>query len=171
VNEFIDHLYTRLGTTSTYNAIADLITLQITTAHAKPFAACFAFTSRFLATVSNSGDSSASPTQIPSSQPPVQNSATLIAPTVLVITSRHGPHRKHRSSVVAFVSVATGKCLPSCCPETATARITENTVSLVFPGCMLLALPSNGRSLAGLYATILFSRFLVSFGSPNPLVS
>jgi hypothetical protein len=30
----------------------------------------------------------------------------LTAPTVLVITSRHGPHGKHRSSILAFVSVA-----------------------------------------------------------------
>jgi hypothetical protein len=43
----------------------------------------------------------------------------LIAPTVLVITSRHGPHRKHRSCIVVFMSVATGTCLPSLCPETA----------------------------------------------------
>jgi hypothetical protein len=31
VNAFIDHLHTRLGTTSTYNGIADLQTLQIIT--------------------------------------------------------------------------------------------------------------------------------------------
>jgi hypothetical protein len=43
----------------------------------------------------------------------------LIAPTVLVITSRHGPHRKQRSSIVAFASVVMGTCLPSRCPETA----------------------------------------------------
>jgi hypothetical protein len=34
---FIDHFNTRLVTTLTYSAIADLHTLQITTAHAKPF--------------------------------------------------------------------------------------------------------------------------------------
>jgi hypothetical protein len=33
---FIDHLYTQLGTTSNYSAIANLHTLQITTAFAKP---------------------------------------------------------------------------------------------------------------------------------------
>jgi hypothetical protein len=37
VNGFIDHLYTRLGTTSNYIAIANLNTLQMTTVHAKPF--------------------------------------------------------------------------------------------------------------------------------------
>jgi hypothetical protein len=35
--EWIDHLYTPLGTTSNYSAIAILYTLQITTAPAKPF--------------------------------------------------------------------------------------------------------------------------------------
>jgi hypothetical protein len=43
----------------------------------------------------------------------------VIAPAVLVIMSRHGPHREHRSSIVPFVSVAVGTCLPSCCPEMA----------------------------------------------------
>jgi hypothetical protein len=60
VNRFIDHLYTPLGTTSTYYAIADSHTLKITTAPAKHFPACCVFTSHSLATASNSGDSSAS---------------------------------------------------------------------------------------------------------------
>jgi hypothetical protein len=47
-----------------------------------------------------------------SSQPPLQNSTELITPTVLVITSQHGPHRKHRFSVVVFMSIAVGMCLP-----------------------------------------------------------
>jgi dolichol kinase len=38
--------------------------------------------------------------------------------TVLLITSRHGPHRKHRSSIVALVSVAAETCLPNRCLET-----------------------------------------------------
>jgi hypothetical protein len=37
----------------------------------------------------------------------------------LLITSWHGPHRKHSSSVVALVSVASGTRLLSRCPETA----------------------------------------------------
>jgi hypothetical protein len=37
VNGFIDQLHTPHGTTSNYNAIANLHTLQITTAPAKPF--------------------------------------------------------------------------------------------------------------------------------------
>jgi hypothetical protein len=58
VNGFIDHLYTRLGTTSTHNAIADLHILQITRAHTKSSQSTF--TSRFLVVDLNNGDSSAS---------------------------------------------------------------------------------------------------------------
>jgi hypothetical protein len=121
-----------LWTTSTYNAIADLHTLQITRSHAKTSQS--AFTSRFLATDLNNEYSSACDHAVArwlthhnwtrfdysaiSSRPPSQNSTELIAPTVLVITSRYGPHRKHCSSNVALVSVAVGTCLPSCCPET-----------------------------------------------------
>jgi hypothetical protein len=39
-------------------------------------------------------------------------------PSVLVITSRHGPHRKHSFSIAACVFVVAATCLPSCCPET-----------------------------------------------------
>jgi hypothetical protein len=38
--------------------------------------------------------------------------------TVLAKTSRNGPHRKHRTSIVAFVSVDAGTCLPRRCLET-----------------------------------------------------
>jgi hypothetical protein len=58
MNGFIHHLYTRLGITSTYNAITDLHTLQITRAHAKSSQS--AFTSHFLVTDLNNGHSSAS---------------------------------------------------------------------------------------------------------------
>jgi hypothetical protein len=60
--------------------------------------------------------------------------------------SRHGSHIKHRSSIVAFVSVAAGMCLPSRCPETVAARTTEN-VLLLLRACMLRALTSNCRCL------------------------
>jgi hypothetical protein len=56
----IDHLYTPLGTTSNYSAIANLHNLQITTAPLKLFPACCVFNSLSLATASNSGDSSVS---------------------------------------------------------------------------------------------------------------
>jgi hypothetical protein len=57
---FTDHLYTQLQITSNYNAIANLHTLQITTTPTKPFPAYCIFTSRFLVTACNSGNSSAS---------------------------------------------------------------------------------------------------------------
>jgi hypothetical protein len=44
---FIDTLYTPLGTTGNYRAIADLHTLQFTAAHTLGFSV---FTSRYLAT-------------------------------------------------------------------------------------------------------------------------
>jgi hypothetical protein len=92
VNGFLDHLYTRLGTASNYSAIADLHTLRITTAHAKP-QSFILFPSRCLVTALNNGDSSASVlTPLPFG---LLLTTELIAPAVLVITSRHGPHRKH----------------------------------------------------------------------------
>jgi hypothetical protein len=54
----IAHLYTRLGTTNNYSAIAELHNLQLTREHAKSSQS--AFTSRFLVTDLNNGDSSAS---------------------------------------------------------------------------------------------------------------
>jgi hypothetical protein len=123
-----------LLTTCTHYSELQVHTLQITRARAKSSQSDF--TGRFLVTDLNNEHSSASvltsllfgeypTTVIPlnysviSFQPPLQNSPELIAPTVLVINSRHGPHIKHRYSDVAFVSVAAGTCLPSCCPETA----------------------------------------------------
>jgi hypothetical protein len=198
VNEFIDHLYTRLGTAINCSVTGDLHNSQIITVPATSLPVCCTFTSRFLATLSNSGDSSTSRFHVISSQPPVQNylvllgkrsrqrrflsvcghavvrwlillttelSTELIAKTVLARTSRHRPHRKHSSSIAAFVSVAVGTCLPSRRPEPSAARTTQNTVLLLFRVCMLRALPSNGRYLqshclaTGLYA-IIYTRIL-----------
>jgi hypothetical protein len=58
---FIAHFNTLLVTTLDYNAIADLHTLQTTVVHAKSFQS--AFTSRFLITDLNSGNSSTAPTK------------------------------------------------------------------------------------------------------------
>jgi hypothetical protein len=78
-------------TTSNYSAIANLHILQITTAHAKPSQS--AFTSRFLVTDLNNGDSSASVlTSLLSGEYPTTE---FIVTIVLNITSRHGPRRKH----------------------------------------------------------------------------
>jgi hypothetical protein len=154
VNGFIEYLYTQHGTTSTYNATVELHTFHITTALAKQIRACSVFTSRSLTTASSNGNSSASRPQVLSSQPPMQNTAAyrtlygaqlpvnttkLTAPTDLIIISRHGPHRKHRSSIVAFKSVAAGTCLSSCCLKTAEAPIAENTVLLLLSACILRA--------------------------------
>jgi hypothetical protein len=77
-------LLTALWNTSNYNATADAHTLQFTTAAAKPFPVWCAFNSRFLATASNSRDSSASCAQVLSSQSPLQNSRlpTLNSPSI-----------------------------------------------------------------------------------------
>jgi hypothetical protein len=72
VNEFIDHLRTPLGTASNYIAIANLHSLQITTLSFFPVSCVF--TSRSLATASNSGDGSAYCAQVLSSHAPIQNS-------------------------------------------------------------------------------------------------
>jgi hypothetical protein len=121
VNGFTEHLYTRLGTTNNSSASANLPNSQITTAFAKPFQACCVFTSRSLATASNSVDSSALHAHVLSSQLPVQNSTELVAPTVLVIRSQHESHRKHpvsnSNSTVVCVFVEEGTCLLSRCPE------------------------------------------------------
>jgi hypothetical protein len=86
VSGFIDHLYTRLGTTSNYSATINLRNSQLTTATTKPFPACCVFTSCSLVKASNSGDSSASRAQVLSSQPPVQNFFQLIESESYVTT-------------------------------------------------------------------------------------
>jgi hypothetical protein len=107
---FLDHFNKWPMNTLNYSAIADLHTLRITREHTKSFPACSVFTSCFSVMASTNRDSSAStvtpfpagsrlPTKSElnystiSSQPPLQNSTKLIAPTVPVITSQHGPHR------------------------------------------------------------------------------
>jgi hypothetical protein len=58
VTGFIEHLYTQLITTSNYNTITDLHTLQITTVHVS--LSFTVFPSRCLVTALNNRDSSAS---------------------------------------------------------------------------------------------------------------
>jgi hypothetical protein len=107
------HWWTDLLTIYTYESELQAVTAPplIPTTH-KPsqhplslFPACCVFTRRSLATASKSGDSSASRAQVLCSQPPVQNSTKLIARTVLVINSRHGPHtsRKHQNTVLLLL--------------------------------------------------------------------
>jgi hypothetical protein len=131
---FIDHLHTPLGITA----------LQlIFTVHKSPQRPVrLVLPSLSLTTASNSGDSSASRAQDPSSHPPVQNSFSTInstvvlshlslpcraqldslLQTVLLITSRHGPHREHSvsncKSIVTCVFFSAGTCSQSRCSET-----------------------------------------------------
>jgi hypothetical protein len=88
----IDHLYTRLESKSNYNAIADLHTLQIATSHTKP-QSFIIFPGRWLVTAHKwrflSFCAHAFARWL------ILLTSELIIPTVLVITSRHGPHGKH----------------------------------------------------------------------------
>jgi hypothetical protein len=117
VNGFIDHLYIRSVSTSNSSATANLHNSQITTAPSKLFqhaVSSSAFPWQRLLTVDilqlHALRSSLNSL-------PCRTIFNSLCP--LLITSWHGPHRKHRSSIVLFVSVATGMCLPSRCPETA----------------------------------------------------
>jgi hypothetical protein len=91
VNGFIDHLYTCLISTSNYSVIADLHIFQITRAHTKSSQSTF--TSCFLVKDHNNGDSSVYVlVSLPAGKySTIELSTELIAPTVLVITSQHGP--------------------------------------------------------------------------------
>jgi hypothetical protein len=118
VNGFIDHIYTRLGTTSDYSATANCHNSQITTARAKPFLSCCVFTSRSLAAASNSGDSSAPRAQVLSLQTPILNSLGL--PSCLQGNSSARTTWKHPvSCIVVRRFIVAGTCLPSRCLETA----------------------------------------------------
>jgi hypothetical protein len=102
---------TWLVSTSNYSAVTDLHTSQITGAHAKSSQPAVSI--RFLVSDLNNGDSSA-PVLISLLFGKYPTSDwTHSSLTVLLITSLHGPHRKHHSSVLAFMSVAAGTCLPS----------------------------------------------------------
>jgi hypothetical protein len=94
---FTGHLYTQLGTTSNYSTIANLHTLQITTAHAMSFPACCVFISRSLVGAPNSEDSSAS--ALKSSLHSLPYRTDLAAPVVFFITPRHGLRRQHHSQI------------------------------------------------------------------------
>jgi hypothetical protein len=117
----IYHLYIRLRITISYCATANLRNSQITTAPAKYFPACCVFTNRFLVTASNTGDSSASRSQVLSSQTPVQN--RLSYPSCSPYNSSARTTQKHLLSkstlIIAHRFIFAGTCLLSRCPETA----------------------------------------------------
>jgi hypothetical protein len=93
----------------------------------------------------------------------LQPTANLLLQTVLLVTSWHGTHRKHRSSVVTLVSIAAETWLLNCCLET--GCITP----FLYCVCVLRVLPINGCCLesnflaTGLCTTVYFySRFIES---------
>jgi hypothetical protein len=89
---FIDHL--QAVTINNHNTIANVHTLQITTAHTKTFQSAV-FTSRCPVTDSNSWDSSNAPTKSSLHRFPYN---WLNSKRVSFVTFRHGSRRKHRSS-------------------------------------------------------------------------
>jgi hypothetical protein len=74
------------------------------------FPACCVFASRSLTTASNSGESSASHSQVLSSQTPVQN--PLGCPSCIPYNSSARPSQT-TAFILVCVSVASGTCLPS----------------------------------------------------------
>jgi hypothetical protein len=126
---FMEHLYTRLVTASKYNAVTNSRTLQFTTARIKSSQSVFTSRCLMTASNRVLSIPLGSQT-IPVPEPPASNSNSsravnrnsslthwstkyftslnctelnsteLALLIVLLITSKHGPHRKHRSSVV-----------------------------------------------------------------------
>jgi hypothetical protein len=130
VNLFIDHLYTPLRITSNYSAIAPVSTIYKSPQHPPSlFPACCVFTSRSLATASNSGDSSASHAQVLSSQPPMQNSTLSFVPYNISMDHTENTTLLLSCATVALsriCCVAMGMCLLSLCSEAgAVYRVTE----------------------------------------------
>jgi hypothetical protein len=104
VNRFPEYLYTPLGTTSNYSAIANLHTLQIATAPPKLFPA-YVFNSRSLATAFTVEilQHPALTSLLSREYPATEHSQFPQLPTIisgtrltLLITFRHEPYRKHR---------------------------------------------------------------------------
>jgi hypothetical protein len=100
VNGFIDHHDSEL---QAMTALPLLYKLYKSLEHKLSLFICYVFTSRSLVTSSNTGDSSVF--AITPLSAGVYLTTKLIAPTVLVLTSRHGPHKKHlvskNNSIVA----------------------------------------------------------------------
>jgi hypothetical protein len=95
-------LLTQFGTTSNHSSIASFHTLQITTALVKRFPDCV-LNGSSLATVSNSGDSSATRAQDLLSQSPLQSSCQFSqlpsAKNLVVIYSELLPQSKSKSTL------------------------------------------------------------------------
>jgi hypothetical protein len=110
VLHWIDRLYTRLGTTSSYNVTTNLHTSQIITTPTKPFPPCRVFTNRSLVTAYNSEDSSAS--ALKSFLYRLLYRTDSVAPAFFLITPRYGPRSQH---IVHYhiITISAGTCSPS----------------------------------------------------------
>jgi hypothetical protein len=132
---FIDSIYKRLVITSNYGATTNLNSSQITTAPAKPFPACCVFTSLFLATASNSWNSSASRAQVfPSPTPELSLNCPLPC-----LQNPSTDHTENISSIVA--------CVFAAWLRTNIGISDYRKHSSFIIACMLLALPNNGHCL------------------------
>jgi hypothetical protein len=124
--------YTPLGSTRTYNAIANIHTLEITSTTAKLFPACCVLTSRSLATASKSGAlwSSCHSHQcrthiryqlrysVISSQPPLQSSAELLtfnSLSIILLAESQSQSQSHIATEDQSVSKSWYRA-PSWCP-------------------------------------------------------
>jgi hypothetical protein len=120
---FIDHLYTRLGNTSSYSGTSNLHNSQIATTSAKHFHLAVSSSAvpwQWLLTVEKL---QLHALQVLSS--PYRTN--LVAPIVSLKIPPHGPSRKtcsNSTSIVARQFVALGTCLVSCCLETSLALFT-----------------------------------------------
>jgi hypothetical protein len=112
--EFIDHLYIQLVTTSNYSTIANLHSSQITKAQAKPSQS--AFTSRFLVTDFNNGDSSTSMlTSLLSGEYPTSEVCSKLC------TAHNISARTNRKQQLCYC------CVPVCCgPYLANGRCSQS---------------------------------------------
>jgi hypothetical protein len=100
VTRFNDHIYTQTVATSSYKAIVNLHTLQITRAHVKSSQS--AFSSRFLITHLNNGDTSSSVLKsLLSSEYSTTELSSKLRPAYNPLARTNG---KHSSSIVTCVS-------------------------------------------------------------------
>jgi hypothetical protein len=128
--DLLTKLYTPLRITRNYMVPANIRTLQFTTAHAKPFPACYALTSRSLATASNSGDSSDSLSEVLPSPILVQNCLSATPSTEMDRHLRFASISQHTHSFLFTGWLSTPlNCQPS--------TFHQLSISWIAPICLL----------------------------------
>jgi hypothetical protein len=142
MNGFTDRLYTQPETISNYSSIANLHTLQITRAPAKPFPACCVFTSRSLATAPNSTTARA---ELSSTVNSTITPLLLSFPfrTQLTGCPNYLFYLICTDWVENTVSNSNFVVMEACLPR----RCIETAVLLLLRACMFQALPNNGCCL------------------------